>query len=88
MNFILPPVIMATMIGTLDASLDEVEKAYWDCEFAAVQGTISFNEFASCTDLYEHLKKAKFSGDFDKLLVWWQQHKDREMSLRLKRRQP
>ena len=88
MNFILPPVILATMTAIPNLSLDEVEKAYWDCEFAAVQGTIGCNEFTSCTDLYEHLKKAKFSGDFDKLLVWWKQHKDREMSSRLKRRQP
>lgn len=88
MNLVLPSVVLATMIAIPELSLDKVEKAYWDCEFAAVKGTIRPNEFGLCNELYEYLKNKKFSGNFDKLLVWWRQHKDHEMSLRLKRRQP
>jgi len=65
----------------------EVEKAYWDCEFAAIEGQISLDAAAACSEIYEHLKKHKFDGRFDRFLVWWRENKVREMSSRGGRRQ-
>lgn len=66
----------------------EQERVYWDCEFLATQGRISLDQGAGCGELYEHLKKAKFGGDFARFLVWWRENKAREMSLRMAPRRP
>lgn len=86
---ILPSVILAASAAITGLPLPEVEKAYWDCEFTATQGIVSYDDAPFCSVLFEHLKEDRFFGDFNKFLIWWQQHKDQEMSLRkLKRQQP
>lgn len=60
----------------------EMEKAYWDCEFAASEGQISLDAAAACSEIYELLKKVKFGGRFDVFLAWWRENKVREMSSR------
>ncbi len=59
---------------------------YWDCEFTTLQGNITPDEAAACGTAYEQLKKDKFLGDFGRFLVWWRQHKDRELALRFRPR--
>lgn len=82
---VLPSVILAasTILGNL--SPQEVEEFYWDCEFAAAQGTIDLDEAAVCSEVYERLKAKKFRGDFNLFLVWWKENKEREFSSRMKR---
>lgn len=73
-------VVSSTAVGSLAGG--ELEKAYWDCEFAAIQGQISLDAAAGCSDIYEQLKKHKFGGKFDRFLAWWQANKIRELSSR------
>lgn len=84
---VLPSIILAasTTIGNMSPA--EVEKSFWDCEFAATQGAIDLDEAAACNVIYEHLKTDKFLGDFERFLVWWKENKNRELSSRMKLRQ-
>lgn len=61
---------------------NEMEKVYWDCEFAATRGRISLDDAAACNEVYERLKKLKFDGRFERFFVWWQENKARELSAR------
>lgn len=87
MMSILPSIILAAYTATEGMSFGEIEKAYWDCEFIATQGTIDFDGAAACSEIYEHLKTDKFRGDFKRFLVWWQENKDRELSSRTRLKQ-
>lgn len=78
-------VASSTTVGIAPGA--EVEKSYWDCEFAATKGQISLDAAAACSEIYEHLKKHKFGGRFDRFLAWWQENKVRELSLRAAGRQ-
>lgn len=64
----------------------EVEKAYWDCEFAATTAQISLDDAAACSEIYEHLKKYRFGDRFDHFLAWWNENKVRELSIRARGR--
>jgi hypothetical protein len=87
MMSILTAVILTTSIAVGNMPLAEVEKAYWDCEFAATKGVITPPQAAACSQIYEYLKKEKFMGDFDRLFAWWRQNKERELSSRMTRNQ-
>jgi hypothetical protein len=82
MASVLATVIVAGSNALLPAPSVEMEKAYWDCEFSAVKGQISLDQAAACSEIYEHLKKAKFGGQFEPFLAWWRENKVREMSIR------
>jgi len=89
MEAVLPSIILATStaIATWSSdSSDEIEKAYWDCEFMAVQGLIAPDQAAACSEIYERLKNEKFLGNYHRFLVWWKQEKEREFSSRVKQR--
>lgn len=73
-------VVSSTTVSAMPVA--EMEKAYWDCEFAAVEGHISLDSAAACSEIYEHLKKRKFGGQFTNFLLWWQENKTHELSLR------
>ena len=73
-------VFSSAAFGGMPAS--EVEKVYWDCEFMATEGRISLDHAAGCSELYEHLKKEKFGGEFERFLVWWKANKERERLIR------
>ena len=88
MEPMLPSVALAVSVALAGLTPAEVEKAYWDCEFTATQGIVSYDDAPLCSQLYEYLKENKFLGDFNQFLIWWRQHKDREISSRLKPRQP
>ena len=50
---------------------EKLERAFWDCERAAVAG-MSLDDGLVCA---EELKRALFGNDFDALLAYWQAHK-------------
>jgi hypothetical protein len=87
MEPLLPAIIIAASSVFGELSPAEAEKAYWDCEFAAIHGAIGLDEAAACSEIFEDLKSDKFRGDFRRFLVWWQENKDRELSSRTKPRQ-
>ena len=88
MEPILPTIALAVSAALSGLSAAEVEKAYWDCEFTATQGIVSYEDAPLCSELFEHLKENKFLGDFKQFLIWWQQHKDQEIASRLKPQKP
>lgn len=83
MEPLLPSIVITASIATTDLSPAELEKTFWDCDFTATYSTITAGETAACSEVYERLKKERFSGSFGDLLVWWRQHKDRELTSRV-----
>lgn len=82
MERVLPTILITATTLFGDMPPDEMEKAFWDCNFSATHGVIDLNVAAGCSEVYEQLKKQKFDGDFKRLLLWWQQNKDNEFASR------
>jgi len=55
-----------------------LERAFWDCERAAVAG-MSLDAALVCAELTEEFKRARFGGDFDSLLAYWNERKAAEV---------
>lgn len=49
----------------------ELEKTFWMCDHAATKGMIDVSQAALCGAITDELRRAKFDGDFEKLLTWW-----------------
>lgn len=58
-----------------DAALHALEAAFWRCDHAATQGLLDFGAAAICSRLTEELKRKRFDGDFEAMLLWWQRNK-------------
>ncbi|HEU0203637.1 MAG TPA: hypothetical protein VFR86_24770 [Burkholderiaceae bacterium] len=67
--------IRSAALAMADAAL---EKTFWQCDFGATQGSLSADAGPACEAVTEELKQRRFGGDFDRLLVWWQQNKAAE----------
>lgn len=87
MDPVLASVILATSTVIADLPPAEVERLYWNCEFTATQGILDSDDAAACSTIYEHIKAKKFHGDFNALLLWWKQNKDKEITSRLRLQQ-
>ncbi|WP_420474902.1 hypothetical protein [Noviherbaspirillum sp. ST9] len=83
----LATIFVASSTALMDAPGVEMEKAYWDCEYAATHGQISLDVAAGCSEIYERLKKHKFGGEFGPFLAWWRENRLREFSARTPRGQ-
>ncbi len=68
-----PPGLQAAPVGV--ASLAELEHAFWVCDYLATTRRASEVLIDICTDAYDELKERRFGGDFDALLLWWQQNR-------------
>jgi hypothetical protein len=55
------------------STLADVEDAFWVCDYMATIGKA--DQVTTCAAVYDALKARKFGGDFDKLLLWWEQNK-------------
>jgi hypothetical protein len=66
-----------TAIGA-ELHLDEIEKAFWVCDYAASIRLVDMGSAITCSRLTEALKQRKFDGDFHAMLTWWQQHREAE----------
>jgi hypothetical protein len=75
--------LAAASIITLPANLD-IEKTYWDCDYATTQTLAGFEEAAICSTVFEKLKADKFKGSFQDFMVWWKANKEREYASRKK----
>jgi hypothetical protein len=60
------------------ATSTEIETAFWKCDYAVTTSGVSLGEGARCVEISEELKRRKFAGDFQAMLVWWQQNKAAE----------
>jgi hypothetical protein len=58
-----------------------LEAAFWACDYAATTRGVFGSEGATCGEIYENVKRRKFGGDFQALLVWWQRNKAAEHQL-------
>ena len=56
----------------------ELERVFWHCDYVATRQGIQAAPVAACRLATEELKKRKFGGSFEKLLVWWRQNKATE----------
>jgi hypothetical protein len=88
MDAVIPAMLFVAAISSGNALSLEVEKAYWDCEYAALQGAVDLDDAAACNDNFERLKKHRFHGSFQHFHAWWQKNKNREMSARERTRLP
>jgi hypothetical protein len=58
--------------------LDELEKAFWVCDYAASIRLVDMGTAIPCSRVTEALRQHKFDGDFNAMLIWWRQHKEAE----------
>jgi hypothetical protein len=56
----------------------ELEKAFWACDYVATTRGVHAAPVAICSAVTDEIKNAKFGGDFEELLKWWQQKKPSE----------
>ena len=55
-----------------------LEKQFWECDYAATTRGVGLGEGAMCGEVYEDLKRSKFRGDFQAMFSWWHHNKAAE----------
>ena len=55
------------------ASVADLERAFWVCDYLAT--TEGIVDAFTCSTVSEALKAHRFAGDLDGLLSWWRQNK-------------
>lgn len=60
---------------TVGARIADLETAFWVCDHAATARMVALDVAATCVTVTEELKNERFGGDFEKMLLWWQQNK-------------
>lgn len=55
-----------------------LERAFWICDHGAARETVDSQTAIACSEITEALKLAKFNGDYEAMLAWWQQNKAAE----------
>jgi hypothetical protein len=48
-----------------------LEAEFWQCERTAASIGMGFDEGLLCAELTERLKRERFNGSFDDMLLWW-----------------
>ncbi|HJW53309.1 MAG TPA: hypothetical protein VJ501_14945 [Burkholderiaceae bacterium] len=56
-------------------STGELEAVFWRCDYETTQGLLDISGAAVCSSATEALRMARFEGDFNAMLAWWQQNK-------------
>ncbi len=64
----------------------DLERHYWDCNYAATQSMLDTVDAEFCSRVYERLKAEKFNGDYQKFMKWWADNKTRENAARAKKK--
>jgi hypothetical protein len=62
-------------VALASSPLAALENAFWACDYAGTNGSVDADTGIACIELTRELKMKKFSGDFEALVAWWQQHK-------------
>src|SRR3954469_17278051 len=56
-------------------SADDLERAFWLCDYIATERGVDSSPVALCTAVFDEVKNARFGGDFAALLDWWRLNK-------------
>jgi hypothetical protein len=83
MTSMLPAIVFATSGALTSAPINELERHYWDCDYASAQSLLDSSSAANCSLVYERLKTEKFHSDFPRFLRWWKTNKEREHAARV-----
>jgi hypothetical protein len=73
-----PTHIAPAMQARTGASLAQLERAFWQCDYAATVGGVDATPVALCSVITDDLKQQKFGGDFLEMLGWWRSNKSAE----------
>ena len=57
------------------ATIEQLKRAYLECDRHAMKGVLSQGDAAWCSSVHEALKARAFDGDFDRMLAWWKSNK-------------
>jgi len=57
------------------ATIEQLKRAYLQCDHYATKGLLSQGDAAQCSSIHEALKARAFDGDFDRMLAWWKSNK-------------
>ena len=68
--------VLACCLGTAHASTPSMEDAFWACDYIATTRGTASAPTETCMAVYEQFKAAKFGGDFEALVAWWQANKE------------
>jgi hypothetical protein len=71
----LPPAAESVEEALAKASLADLEKAFWACDYRATTHGVHATPVEICATATSELKRLKFGGSFDELLAWWRQNK-------------
>jgi hypothetical protein len=58
--------------------IEQLDDAWWHCDYASTQSMVSPGDAASCSEIFEELKTRKFGGDFSEFMKWWKANKSAE----------
>jgi hypothetical protein len=67
-------------VETEQIALAELEQAYWVCDYASTMTRLDMGTAMSCSVIIETLKRRKFDGNFEAMLVWWRENKEAQHS--------
>jgi hypothetical protein len=59
----------------VSSNTTDLEHSFWVCDYAGTNTVVDPNQGAACIAITDELKRVKFDGDFDRLVVWWRVHK-------------
>lgn len=74
-------IFLLLFISTVHASTD-LEKKYWDCDYAAITSMLNQSDAAICSEIFENLKKEKFNDSWQEFYSWWIKNKQHQYNLR------
>jgi hypothetical protein len=77
-------IILAAALAIPTPSGADLERAYWDCDYASTVAFMGPDEAAYCSAVFEKLKAEKFGGDFTKFMAWWRANKGVQHKARTK----
>ena len=70
---------LACAVGTAQAAAPAVQRsledAFWACDYIATTHGTAAAAGEACVAAYEEFKAAKFGGNFEELVAWWQLNK-------------
>lgn len=61
-----------------EADREQLERAFWACDYVATTQGIQATPAAVCRYVTEELKQQRFGGSFGQFLEWWRANKTAE----------
>jgi hypothetical protein len=60
---------------TAKSEVDELERAFWQCDHALANRVVSPQVGMLCVAVTDELRQQKFEGNSERMLVWWRTHR-------------